>query len=53
VTVYDEINISASHDTADEEMTWLREVMEAPRLDVPMLSSGKRGPNWGSLEKCA
>jgi len=24
-----------------------------PRLDVAMLSSGKRGPSWGKLEKCA
>lgn len=52
VTVYDEINISAPIEVADAQMALLREVMNAPRIDVPMLSSGKRGPNWGDLEKC-
>jgi DNA polymerase I-like protein with 3'-5' exonuclease and polymerase domains len=52
VTVYDEINISAPTDFADDEMAWLKEVMERDWLDVPMRSSGKRGPNWGALEKC-
>jgi DNA polymerase I-like protein with 3'-5' exonuclease and polymerase domains len=54
VTVYDEINISAPRGAvADKQMDLLREVMELPRLTVPMLSSGKRGPNWGELKKCA
>lgn len=52
VTVYDEINISAPPDTEQYEMNLLREVMEAPRLTVPMRSSGKKGPNWGELTKC-
>lgn len=53
VTVYDEINISAPTEDKDRHMTVLREVMEAPRLTVPMRSSGKEGPNWGALTKCA
>jgi DNA polymerase I-like protein with 3'-5' exonuclease and polymerase domains len=52
VTVYDEINISAAPDREEREMRLLREVMEADRLSVPMLSDGKRGPNWGALTKC-
>jgi DNA polymerase I-like protein with 3'-5' exonuclease and polymerase domains len=52
VTVYDEINISTP-DNVEAEMALLREVMELPRLSVPMRSSGKRGPNWGELTKCS
>lgn len=53
VTVYDEINISARPEKALGAMKLLRDVMEATRLTVPMLSDGKQGPNWGSLTKCA
>lgn len=53
VTVYDEINISAETEHKEKHMTLLREVMEADRLSVPMRSSGKQGPNWGDLKKCA
>ena len=53
VTVYDEINISARKDVATEQMALLKEVMEANRIDVPMTSSGKIGPSWGQMEKCA
>jgi DNA polymerase I-like protein with 3'-5' exonuclease and polymerase domains len=52
VTVYDEINISCPQDNTKEEMKLLKEVMEAPRLSVPMRSSGKMGPSWGELTKC-
>ena len=52
VTIYDEIDLSAAPDVADAQMDLLREVMERPRLTVPMLSDGKRGPSWGKLEKC-
>ena len=52
VTVYDEINLSCPVTLADGEMALLKEVMERPRLSVPMRSSGKRGPSWGLLEKC-
>lgn len=50
-TVYDEIDLTAAIETAKEEMQWLKEVMEMPRLDIPMLSTGKHGPNWGALIK--
>jgi hypothetical protein len=33
-------------------MAYLRRAMEGIELDVPLLSDGKRGPNWGTLEKC-
>lgn len=52
VTVYDEINISSPIEDEQKNMALLREAMELPRLTVPMMSSGKRGPNWGSLTKC-
>ncbi len=52
VTVYDEINISCAPEHAAVEMKTLKEVMEAPRLSVPMRSSGKQGPSWGELVKC-
>lgn len=51
VTVYDELDISAPTEDARRQMGILREVMERPRLTVPMRSSGKWGPNWGSLTK--
>lgn len=61
VTVYDEINISspslkglsakAKKDCVTREMRILRECMESIETDVPMLSEGKVGPNWGTLSK--
>jgi len=51
VTVYDELNISAHKDVAREQNALLRDVMEAPRMSCPMRSSGKYGPDWGSLVK--
>jgi len=59
VTVHDEINVSGP----DSEMAVLKEAMESVgvggsnrwgtemRFDVPMLSEGKVGVNWGSLVK--
>lgn len=52
LTVYDEINISAPIGCAAQDMTFLRDVMNSIELDVPLLSDGKMGPNWGTLEKC-
>ena len=52
-TVYDEINISAPAEHAEKEMAILEKCMRAPKFDVPMLSDGYRGPNWGTLEKLA
>jgi hypothetical protein len=53
VQVYDEVNLSAAPGEAVEQMAVLKECMELPRLSVPMVSDGKRGPSWGELEKCA
>lgn len=52
VTVYDEINISSDPGYAVRDMTLLKEVMELPRLSVPMLSSPKHGATWGAAAKC-
>lgn len=51
VTVYDEINFSAHRERAARAMQVLRDIMEYPRIDVPMLTSPKHGPNWGTLTK--
>lgn len=51
VTVHDEINISVPKAAVKSEMQLLREVMQSVEFDVPMLSDGKTGPNWGSLTK--
>ncbi len=51
VTVYDEINLTCPVDCATEQMLLLKEIMEKPRLSVPMLASGKWGESWGTLEK--
>lgn len=50
VTVYDEINASARKGCEAAEMRVLRDSMERLEFDVPMLSDGKTGPNWGSLK---
>lgn len=51
LTVHDEINISVPAKAAKEEMALLDEAMRGVKFDVPMLTEGKIGPNWGSLEK--
>ena len=53
VTVYDEINIDLplSSRGAKHEMTVLRDCMQSIEMDVPMLSDGEVGPNWGTLKK--
>ena len=53
VTVYDEvdINLPLSKSGARHEMRVLRESIESIELDVPMLSDGEVGPNWGTLEE--
>lgn len=51
VTVYDEINLSSQPEYAEGHMALLRQVMEADRLSVKMLSDGKWGLAWGRLEK--
>lgn len=53
VTVYDEIN-SSMPKRFKNEMKVLAECMaNTLPLDVPMMSDGKVGPDWGHLEKCA
>jgi len=59
VAVYDEINVStpsmkgltarAVKDFVAREMAVLRECMESVEVDVPMLTDGKLGKNWGAL----
>ena len=50
VTVHDEINVSCPYQHAKTEMEILRKVMEGVEFDVPMLTEGKVGLNWGKLE---
>jgi DNA polymerase-1 len=51
LTVHDEINISVPKQHVKSEMQLLREVMASVEFDVPMLSDGSTGPNWGALTK--
>lgn len=51
VTVHDEINISSPKGAFKKEMLKLREVMMSIEFDVPMMSDGEYGPNWGTMEK--
>jgi DNA polymerase I-like protein with 3'-5' exonuclease and polymerase domains len=51
VSVHDEINISVPKQHVKSEMQLLREVMASVEFDVPMLSDGSTGPNWGALIK--
>jgi DNA polymerase I-like protein with 3'-5' exonuclease and polymerase domains len=51
VTVHDEINCSMPRKALKEEMAILNECMMDVKFDLPMLSEGKVGENWGSLTK--
>lgn len=51
VTVYDEINFSAPKAAMPREQAILRDVMLGIEIDVPLLSDGEAGSNWGELEK--
>lgn len=51
VMVHDEINLSVPKKYVASEMRILREVMASVEFDVPMLSDGGIGPDWGSLKK--
>lgn len=52
LTVHDELNSSMPKLYLKPEMKVLRECMEdIPGIDVPMLSDGKVGNNWGTLKK--
>lgn len=48
-SVYDEVNVSAPKEDVAREMKLLEEAMLSPKFDVPMLSDGYTGPNWGTL----
>jgi DNA polymerase I-like protein with 3'-5' exonuclease and polymerase domains len=50
VTVYDEIDFTCPKNAMREEMKVLRDVMMSIETDVPMLSDGEIGPNWGTLK---
>lgn len=47
--VHDEINISAPEEDAAAAMRRLRLAMNADRFDVPFMSEGYTGPNWGEI----
>jgi DNA polymerase I-like protein with 3'-5' exonuclease and polymerase domains len=53
VTVYDEVNIDLPNNQkgAKQEMTVLRDCMQSVEVDIPMLSDGETGLNWGTLKK--
>ena len=53
VSVYDELDFSCPPKAMKEEMTMLRDVMLSYPCDVPMLSDGEVGPNWGTLKAYA
>ena len=49
VTVHDELNISIPKGREKQEMATLQEAMRSVEFDVPMLTDGKTGKNWGDL----
>jgi DNA polymerase I-like protein with 3'-5' exonuclease and polymerase domains len=51
VTVYDEVDFSSPPKAMKQDQTSLRDSMRSIETDVPMLSDGESGPNWGTLEK--
>jgi DNA polymerase I-like protein with 3'-5' exonuclease and polymerase domains len=50
-TVHDENNVSAPIEDKAPAMQRLRLSMDKDRFDVPFLSEGFAGPNWGDLEE--
>jgi DNA polymerase-1 len=50
ITVHDELAVSALKAHAAQAMKILKEVMAMKRLDVPMTSTGKVGPNWADMK---
>lgn len=51
VTVYDEIDFSSPASAMRQDQASLRECMLSIETDIPMLSDGEEGPNWGTLSK--
>jgi DNA polymerase-1 len=52
LSVHDELVISCPKVGAAKHGALLKRVMNADRLDTPMLSEGYVGPNWGDLKPC-
>jgi DNA polymerase I-like protein with 3'-5' exonuclease and polymerase domains len=52
LTVHDELNASAKKSEWKQQQAVLRESMSNVKFDVPMLSDGSVGPNWGTLKDC-
>ena len=50
-SVYDEVSFSVAKKAMKEEQRILRECILSLEVDVPMLSDGEAGPNWGTLER--
>ena len=50
LTVHDEMLISVPEGSVAKEMGVLEQAMGDVAFDVPMLSDGKAGTNWGALE---
>ncbi len=51
-TVYDEISFSTPNEKSmKHDQAVLKECMLSIETDVPMLSDGEAGPNWGALQK--
>lgn len=50
VQVYDEIVVSAPLGVAREQLKLLKDVMELPRLSVPMVADPEWGDNWQDVE---
>jgi hypothetical protein len=51
VTVHDEVDFCCPAKAVKKEMARWREQMADVQFDVPMLSDGKTGINWGELKK--
>lgn len=50
-TVYDEVSFSTPAKAMKNDQAVLRECMLSIETDVPMLSDGEAGENWGALKK--
>jgi len=50
ITVHDENNISGHKKIFKSEMLLLRDVMQSVETDLPMLSDGEGGKDWGHLK---
>jgi DNA polymerase I-like protein with 3'-5' exonuclease and polymerase domains len=51
VTVHDENNVSVPKKALASENKILKDVMESVKFDLPMLTDGKVGTNWGEMKK--